>query len=319
MGGGCFLINSRCHCYDFDVVGRNISYSRDTRRYDLEFSNGVKCFLDSKILQEQIETTYEFSHRVPLDINEVTCKPKTISAPININNSLYFSDFVSSPFKLTNLNISVNVNYNYFTLNNRQLSSSTTFNILSKVEYSSDQSSKIYILFKNNGVVFSHYKYCNFSIRFCYDSCLECKDTDPNETYHQCLNCKKDYYFIENTNNCMTINQMKDNHSYYFDNSTKLFKPCYDSCKKYNVIEPNENSHQCLECKDDFYFIENTNNCMTIEEMKISNHYYFDNKNKKFKSCFGSCKECYFKEPNNDSHQCLNCKGGFYPIENTNN
>ena len=114
LGGGCFLINSRCYCYNFDIVGRYVSYSGDTRRYDIEFSNGVKCFLDSKILQEQIETTYEYSHRVPLDINEVICKPKTISAPININNSLYFSDFVSSPFKLTNLNISVNVNYKYF-------------------------------------------------------------------------------------------------------------------------------------------------------------------------------------------------------------
>jgi len=319
LGGGCFLINGRCYCYDFDVVGRYVYYSGNTRRYEIEFSNGVTCNHDGRFLQEQIKTTYEYSHRIPLDVNGITCKYKTISAPINTKNSLYFSDFVSSPFGLTNLKISISDNYEYFTLDNQQLSSSTKFNILRKVEYSSDQSKKIYIEFKNYGEVLNNYKYCGFYIRFCYDSCLECNDFNPNEISHQCLKCKKDYYFIENTNNCMTINQMKDNHSFYFDNSTKLFKPCYDSCQKCNIIKPNETSHQCLECKDDFYFIENTNNCKKIEEMENSNHYYFDDINKKFKSCFESCKECYFKVPNNDSHQCSICNDGFYFIENTSN
>jgi len=147
---------------------------------------------------------------------------------------------------------------------------------------------------------------------------LECKDIDPNEASHQCLKCKKDYYFIDKTNNCMTIKEM-ENSTYYFDNSTKLFKPCYDSCQKCNDIEPNETSHQCLICKDDFYFIENTSNCMKIEEMENSNYFYFDNKTETFKSCFESCKECYFKESNNNSHQCSICKDGFYFIENTSN
>ena len=318
LGAGCFLINGRCYCYDFSVVGRYVSYSGNIRRYDISFSNGVKCYYYAHFLKEQNKTIYEYSHRVPLDADEITCKSKTISAPINTKNSLYFSDFVSSPFGLTNLKISIYDNYKYFTLDNSQLSSSTKFNILSKVEYSSDQSKKISIEFKYYGVVFNDYKYCEFYIRFCYDSCLECNDINPNETSHQCLKCKKDYYFIENTNNCMTINQMKDNHSYYFDNSTKLFKPCYDRCQKCNIIKPNETSHQCLECKDGFYFIENTNNCMTIEEMENST-YYFDNSTKLFKPCYDSCQKCNDIESNETSHQCLECKDGFYFIENTNN
>ena len=146
---------------------------------------------------------------------------------------------------------------------------------------------------------------------------MECKDIDPDETSHQCLKCKDDFYLIENTSNCMTKKEM-ENYPYYFDNKTKLFRPCYDSCQKCNDIEPNKTSHQCLKCKDDSYFIENTGNCMTIEEMENSN-YYFDNKNLIFRSCFEGCKECYFKEPNETSHQCLKCKDDFYFIENTSN
>ena len=114
LGGGCFLINSKCRCYDFNVVGRSGSFSGDTRGFDISFSNGVKCYYYAHFLRDQSETIYEYKYTVPLDVDEITCKSKAIIAPININNSLYFSDFVSSPFKLTNLNISVNVNYKYF-------------------------------------------------------------------------------------------------------------------------------------------------------------------------------------------------------------
>ena len=318
LGGGCFVVNGQCKCYDFDLVGRSISHSDEERGFYINFGNGITSYYYSRFLQEKIATVYEYSHRVPLDANEIKCNSKTISAPINIERTLSFSDFIEYPFGLKNLKITVYRNYQIFALNNQQLSSSTKFNILRSLDYSSDKSIKMYIEFINYSVVLSNYKYCGFYIRFCYDSCLECKDIDPNETSHQCLKCKKDYYFIENTNNCMTKKEM-ENSTYYFDNSTKLFKPCYDSCQKCNDIEPNEISHQCLKCKKEYYFIKNTNNCMTIEEMENSHHYYFDNKTETFKSCFESCKECYFKEPNNNSHQCLICNDGSYFIENTNN
>ena len=318
LGGGCFVVNGQCKCYDFDLVGRSISHSDEERGFYINFGNGITSYYYSRFLQEKIATVYEYSHRVPLDANEIKCNSKTISAPINIERTLSFSDFIEYPFGLKNLKITVYRNYQIFALNNQQLSSSTKFNILRSLDYSSDKSIKMYIEFINYSVVLSNYKYCGFYIRFCYDSCLECKDIDPNETSHQCLKCKKDYYFIENTNNCMTKKEM-ENSTYYFDNSTKLFKPCYDSCQKCNDIEPNEISHQCLKCKKEYYFIKNTNNCMTIEEMENSHHYYFDNKTETFKSCFESCKECDFKEPNNNSHQCLICNDGSYFIENTNN
>ena len=318
LGGGCFLINRRCYCYDFDVVGRSVNYSGDRRRYDINFSNGVKSNHYGKFLQEKIVTNYEYSHKVPLDVDEITCLSNTISAPINIANTLNFSNFINSTFKLTNLKISVSENYNYFTLNNQQLSSSTKFNILNNVEYSSDQSRKIHIQFENYGEVLSNNKSCGFNIRFCYDSCEKCYDFDPNENSHQCLKCKENYYFIDKTKNCMTKKEM-ENSTYYFDNREKVFKPCYDSCQKCNDIEPNKTSHQCLKCKDNFYFIENTSNCMRIEEMENSQHYYFDRKETIFRPCFNSCELCINIEPNETSQQCLKCQKDNYFIENTNN
>ena len=35
----------------------------------------------------------------------------------------------------------------------------------------------------------------------CYDSCLNCTEMG-NEINHKCSECKKDFAFYENTNNC---------------------------------------------------------------------------------------------------------------------
>ena len=316
-GGGCFLINNQCRCYDFNMFGGITGYSGERRQYSVNFNNGVTCIHYGNIREEQSVTTFEYYHLVPLDVNGITCKPKTISAPINTKNSLKFSNFIESSFGITNLKISVNSNYKIFTLDSQSISSYRKFNILSELEYFSDQSSKIKIQFINYGVELQFTKTCEFYIRFCYDSCLDCNDVEPNESSHQCLKCKKDYYFIDKTSNCMTKKEM-ENSTYYFDNNTNLFKPCYDSCQKCNAIEPNETSQQCLKCKKDYYFIDKTSNCMTKKEMENST-YYFDNNTNLFKPCYDSCQKCNAIEPNETSQQCLKCKKDFYFIENTNN
>ena len=55
LGAGCFLINGRCYCYDFSVVGRSGNFSGVTRRYVISFSNGVKCYYDAHFLKEKNE------------------------------------------------------------------------------------------------------------------------------------------------------------------------------------------------------------------------------------------------------------------------
>ena len=278
LGGGCFLINNKCHCYDFDST-EGYGHSNEGRSYSVNFNNGISCNYYARfLLYDEEYRDYYYYYYVPLDVNEIKCKSKTISAPINIKRSIKFSDYIEYPFKATYLKIRVNRNYQIFELNNKQLSSDKKFNILSDLEFSYDQSSKINIQFINYGVVLDNTKTCELNIRFCYDSCLECKDIDPNQTSHQCLKCKDNFYFIENTTNCMTINQMKDNHSYYFDRNEKIFRFCYDSCEECNDIDTKETSHQCLKCKDNYYFIENTTNCMTKEQMNNYRYYFGYNK-----------------------------------------
>ena len=321
-GGGCFLINNNCNCYHFYMSGQSYGNSEEPLSFSVRFSNNKVCNYDMKYLINEIVGHNEFYFYLPLNTNEISCYYKTITAPTNTKLYLRFSDYIKASFQFTNLKIKVYNNYEYFKLNNQQLSSSTQFYILNKLEYFSEQSSRITVNFDlydvlENGNLQSN-KYCGFYIRFCYDSCLDCYDKEPNDNSHQCSKCKDDYYFIENTNNCMTKKQMENNHTYYFDNKTEKFKYCYNSCEECYNIESNETSHQCSKCKDDYYFIENTFNCLSINDAKNS-PYYFDDKNNTFKSCYESCQRCNDTDPNGISHQCSECKEDFYFIENTSN
>ena len=290
FGAGCFLINNKCKCDEFKMDGGSIDYSELPRHFSVQLNNRV-CEYDAYFLQQEIEGHLEYYYHIPLDASEITCLDKTITAPTKIKRSLKFSEYINAPFGVTNLYISITQNYKYFTLNNQRISSSyTKFKILSNLEYFSEESSNIEIKFKNYGVVSSNNKYCSFYIRFCYDSCLDCFNKEPNENSHQCSICKDDFYFIENTNNCMTKKQMENSHHYYFYNKTGKFRPCYNRCEECLFIEPDENSHQCSICKSGFYFIENTTNCMTKKEME-NYSYYFDNKTEKFKPCYNSCEK----------------------------
>ena len=251
LGGACFLINYQCRCYDFDINGKSINDEKDPYPYSVRFNTGLVCSHKAKYLQQEEEGIHVYYHNVPLDVNQITCKPKNITAPTNIEGSLNFSEFIVSSFNIKNLNIGVINNYKYFTFNSLPISEYDQFNIYSELKYFSNQTLQINITFRNYGVVLKNNKDCNFNIRFCYDSCLECYDIEPNKTSQQCSKCKDNYYFIENTNNCTTKDQMR-NTSYYFDNNKNIFRLCYDSCLNCHDIEPNETSQQCSKCKEGF-------------------------------------------------------------------
>ena len=157
LGGGSFLINNKCHCYDFNHL-KGYNYSETGYSFSVDFNNGIRCSHYTRYLKPQIEGEYTYTHRVPLDVDEIKCNNKTILAPINITRSLKFSDFIESPFKLIYLKISVNRNYQIFKLDNQQLLSNTKFNISSDLEFSYAKSSKINIQFINYGVVLDNTK-----------------------------------------------------------------------------------------------------------------------------------------------------------------
>ena len=75
---------------------------------------------------------------------------------------------------------------------------------------------------------------------------------------------------------------------------------CYDSCNDCNFMG-NDTDHQCKGCKDNYYFIENTNNCHTGNIP----YYYFDTENYIYKECPSNCLVC-----TNDS-TCIQCEEGY--------
>ena len=84
---------------------------------------------------------------------------------------------------------------------------------------------------------------------------------------------------------------------------------CYDSCSDCNFMG-NDTDHQCKGCKDNYYFIENTNNCHTGNIP----YYYFDTENYIYKECPSNCLVC-----TNDS-TCIQCDEGYtFKSEFTNN
>jgi hypothetical protein len=71
----------------------------------------------------------------------------------------------------------------------------------------------------------------------------------------------------------------KELEGYFLDND-KAYKPCFNTCKTC-LKEGNETNNNCLECKDNYRFLNDTksnvNNCYeTCDE----NYYYFDSFNK---------------------------------------
>jgi len=278
LGGGCFLINNICRCYDFNVNGRGINKEKDPWHFEVEFGNSRICNYYAKYRQPEDEATLVYYYNVPLDVDGITCLKKTITAPINAKRSLNFSEFIYSSFKVTNLNIGIMTNYNYFTFNNLPISEYDQFKILSdELKYFSNKTTKINIQFKNYGIVIEKDKICELNIRFCYNSCLECYDIEPNETSHQCSECKDDFYFVENTNNCMKKDQM-NNSNYYFDYNKKIFRQCLNECSTC------DNETYCTNCTEDYHFIYNeTGKC--ISKPNDGDLLYLDNTTNTYRKC----------------------------------
>ena len=312
FGAGCFLINDKCYCHMFNNT--EIKEFSKNKPYPGEviFENNKKCNIEIKYLKgADKQKNYYYQQYIPLDADQIECiENKLIIVPNNMEYSLNFSDFIKSPFKLTNLKINIEENYQYFTLNKAKLSPDTKFKIINNLTFFHDghEHSKIKINFKYYGVLSEEdSKKCELIIRVCYDSCLECNDKDPDNDNHQCKTCKNDYFFIEGTNNCMTKKQM-ENTSYYFDKDNNTFKKCYSDCL--HCKEKGDSSNmKCKDCNPQKYYAE-PSNCID----DITSYYYSEEK-KKYLKCYKTCQTCNGNN-NRNSHNCITCIDDYHFIYN---
>ena len=150
-----------------------------------------------------------------------------------------------------------------------------------------------------------------FEIR-CYKSCSGCYkfSNDPND--QQCIQCKPNYYFQKDTNNCY-----KSLDGYYLDKETKNLVSCFNACKTCDGPPIDSNHMNCLTCKDNLKYYHSTN-CLNCDKYinpeltkclsYIPEGYFLANSNSGILGkCHEYCKTCK-DYPTEYNTNCLECK-----------
>ena len=134
-----------------------------------------------------------------------------------------------------------------------------------------------------------------------------------------CLECIDNYYFVYETQNCYSM-EFTQNNNYYLSNDDHKFHKCFYNCEKCLIGGIDENNQNCIRCRENYFFEENTNNCYNITY--IEKGYYLDNSSiislPNFKKCYENCQKCNNGFIDNKMN-CEICKENFYKINGTNN
>ena len=142
----------------------------------------------------------------------------------------------------------------------------------------------------------------NKTIYKCDNKCYNCSFESMLSNLCTSCNGKNNYYPVESQNSSF-IECLNSNNSdgFYLDNKTYTYKECFPSCKKCHTLG-DINVHNCIECKNNYTFINNSN-CF-----EICRYYYFFNSLNEYKCT--SKKECPsdFNKLIKDKNQCIdNC------------
>ena len=81
-------------------------------------------------------------------------------------------------------------------------------------------------------------------------------------------------------------------------------EPCYPSCLTCSEKSYDDGNHLCLECKEGYYFKEDTKNCYD----HIDKYYFFDEEKKIFSPCYIDCLTCAGRAIDLTYMNCLSCE-----------
>ena len=110
--------------------------------------------------------------------------------------------------------------------------------------------------------IIDNYYLENNILRPCHPNCVKCSG---NQNVN-CSQCQTNYYLTEDTQSC--YQNGIDN--YYLDNN--ILKRCHENCKTC-INSPNDSDMNCISCREEFYILNGTNNCYTLnsEKTKVIN------------------------------------------------
>ena len=134
-------------------------------------------------------------------------------------------------------------------------------------------------------------------IKKCDEACESCNGEKNQITQDtNCINCVEGYYKTEDSNtNFILENLIPQN--YLKNNTDEIYYKCHRNCKRCNdYYDANNNIMNCLECINDYYFVDGTNNC--YNNTILEEGYYFDdftineNEEPTYKRCYEKCQTC---------------------------
>ena len=137
------------------------------------------------------------------------------------------------------------------------------------------------------------------------DSCIENCKVCYNSI---CIKCKTNYKLIDDLNYCKKEILGKN---YYYDKISHVFKKCHDYCETcsngpiYYIDILGVEDTNCDKCIEEYYKVENTNNCRHKNEELIG--YYLNMKEELFKKCYKNCLTCTQIKVNSTYFGCKLC------------
>lgn len=128
------------------------------------------------------------------------------------------------------------------------------------------------------------------------NKCFKC--SQESFELNLCITCNDGYYpkYQDSNNINSFIDCYQSIEGYYLDNNNNnpILKPCYESCKTCQ-INGNNNIHNCVLCKSDYYFELNKNKYKNCYKMCINYHYHDKSTNTYFCTENLQCPDAYNK------------------------
>ena len=278
--------------------------------YVLEESNEIKIE-DEQDLNEEFIYGFNNLNAVPGDLIKLTCNSlggwSFGAGCFVLNNDCHcyefeidkprnYIDFVSKSYTFGNIICSmpniypleeidniIDYDYkHYIPLDASRISCINNNNDVLTVQYG-----------ENHNLKLSDYISADFDIKNLKISIIENYDY----FYLNDIKLEADYKF-NISNNLIFKSENKNkikikfiNYGIIFENNKECefyIRVCHERCSDCYDKDVDENHHQCKACRNGFYFLENTNNCLKKQEMDWSK-YYFNETEQRFKKCHKSC------------------------------